>query len=351
MSDDATVRVAFTGWPFPAVATGVGSMPGTDPREATTIVVGEFGAFPHVVQLPARGPGADPVGRSAALLAGVDRSFEVETTVTGWRIGHTGQAELRRARAWLSQDLEVLEESIGAHRGPVKMQVSGPLTLAARIADAAGEALVRDVGAVAEIAAAAASAFAELTARMQRAFPNAQIVIQVDEPDVPAVLAGRVRTSSGRLTYRSLEPPIVEGHLRTVIDAITNAGGVAGLRCFQPRPPVDLFVDAGAAFVALDLERALPDDDALPRAWEGGIGLLLGCVPLHQIGRLDDVVGSANLRRFMSDSGFTDVPANVALTPSGGLAALDPSGARRVIDLCVRIGSIVRDEHPEAVGG
>ena len=31
-------------WPYPAVATGIGSMPGIDSREATNIVVGEIGA-------------------------------------------------------------------------------------------------------------------------------------------------------------------------------------------------------------------------------------------------------------------------------------------------------------------
>lgn len=342
-------------WPDPAVPTGVGSMPGTDPWEATKIVVGEFGVLPHVVELPARGPGADPVGRTAALLAEVDRSFEVETTVTGWRIGHAGQVQLRRARAWLSQDLEVLEEVSGAHTGPIKVQVAGPLTLAARIEDPAGESLLRDLGAVAELAAAAATAFGELVSRMRRAFPHAQVVVQVDEPDIPAVLAGQVRTSSGRLTYRSLEEPLVHRLLATALQGIDAAGGVGGVRCFQPRPPVDLFVGAGSRFVGVDLLRALPFDDALPHAWESGIGLLLGCVPVHTAGRehlqVGDAEASAPLREFMHASGFAEVPTNVALTPSGGLAQLDPSAARRVIERCVRVGAIVRDEHPEVVGG
>ena len=330
-------------------------MPGVDPQEATNIVVGEFGSLPHVVELPARGPGADAIGRTASLLAQVDRSFEVETTVTGWRIGRTGQAQLRRARAWLSQDLEVLEGSIGSHSGPIKVQVTGPLTLAARIEDPAGESLLRDPGAVAELAAAAASAFGDLVARMRRAFPRAQIVVQVDEPDVPAVLAGRVRTSSGRLSYRSLENPVAHRCLATVLQVIEAAGGVGGVRCFQPRPPIDLFIGAGSRFVGVDLLRGLPADDALPRAWESGIGLLLGCVPVHAAGHEDSEVGdsqtSAPLRGFMQASGFSEVPTNVAVTPSGGLARLDPAAARRVIERCVRVGQIVRDEHPEAVGG
>lgn len=340
-------------WPYPAIATGVGSMPGTDPREATAIVVGELGSFPHVVELPARGPGADPVGRTACLLAGVDRSFEVETTVTGWRVGHAGQAVLRRARAWLSQDLEVLEESTGSHRGPVKIQVVGPLTLAARIEDPAGESLVRDPGAVAELSSACGSAVTELIGRMRRAFPHADVVVQLSEPDVPAVLAGRVRTSSGRLTYRSLEPPIVQGHLRTVLEAISSAGALGGVRCSAPRPPIQLFIDSGSRFMSVDLEGGIPTDEALPKAWEDGVGLLLGCVTHESL--MDSAMGdrevSALLRMFMDNCGFSDVPANVALTPSGGLSNLDPARARVAIERCVRIGSIVRDEHPEVVGG
>lgn len=340
-------------WPYPAIPTGVGSMPGTDAREATAIVVGELGSFPHVVELPARGPGADPVGRTSSLLAGVDRSFEVETTVKGWRVGHTGQAVLRRARAWLSQDLEVLEESAGSHRGPVKIQVVGPITLATSIEDPAGESLLRDSGAVAELASACASGFTDLISRMNRAFPHADVVVQVSEPDVPAVLAGRVRTSSGRLTYRSVEPAIVQGHLTTVLDAITAAGALAGVRCSVSQPPVQMFIDAGAQFVAMDLERELPSDEALPRAWEKGVGLMLGCVPHASLldPRVSDLEASALLRTFMDNWGFGDVPANIALTPSGGLAHVTPGQARVAIERCVRIGSIVRDEHPEVVGG
>ena len=340
-------------WPYPAIATGVGSMPGTDAREATSIVLGELGSFPHVVELPARGPGADPLGRTACLLADVDRSFEVETTVSGWRVGHAGQAALRRARAWLSQDIELLEESAGSHRGPVKVQMVGPLTVAARVEDAAGESLLRDPGAVHEVAAASANAASELIGRMRRAFPYADVVLQMNEPDVPAVMAGRVRTSSGRLTYRSLEPSVVQAHLRTVLDAVTAAGAIGGVRCAKPRSPIQLFIDAGARFVGLDLGQALPEDDALPQAWEQGVGLLLGCVPLSSVDgeNSDDREASSLLRRFMSDSGFGEVPANVALTPSGGLAGLDLAHARAAIESCVRVGSIVRDEHPEVVGG
>ena len=62
--------------------TGVGSWPGTDPREAATIVLGELGRLPHLVELPARGLGADMIGRASALL--VDLQLDVSTRLTVW---------------------------------------------------------------------------------------------------------------------------------------------------------------------------------------------------------------------------------------------------------------------------
>jgi hypothetical protein len=61
-------------WPDGA-ATGVGSMPGTDPREAAATIVGELPLLPHLPELPARGVGADMIGRTAGLL--VDIAVEV----------------------------------------------------------------------------------------------------------------------------------------------------------------------------------------------------------------------------------------------------------------------------------
>ena len=54
-----------------AAATGVGSWPGTSPRQAAEVIVGDLHALPHVVELPARGVGADMIGRAGARV--VDR--------------------------------------------------------------------------------------------------------------------------------------------------------------------------------------------------------------------------------------------------------------------------------------
>ena len=64
-----------------ASGTGVGSWPGSDPRRAAEIVVGEL-HLPYLPELPARGVGADLIGRAGALLIDV----AIDTVPRGYRI-------------------------------------------------------------------------------------------------------------------------------------------------------------------------------------------------------------------------------------------------------------------------
>ena len=90
----------------PGPATGVGSMPGEDAREAANTVTGTFEGpetgMPYLAELPARGPGADMIGRTVGTL--VELYARVEPS--GWRIGDRPGRDTRRARAWLRQDLD-----------------------------------------------------------------------------------------------------------------------------------------------------------------------------------------------------------------------------------------------------
>ena len=94
------------GWPDGA-ATGVGSMPGTDVREATFgVVLGELPDLPLLPELPGRGPGADMIGRTLALLSTCRRSG----SRPAGRVSDRAGADARRARSLLDEDLDALEE-------------------------------------------------------------------------------------------------------------------------------------------------------------------------------------------------------------------------------------------------
>lgn len=77
-----------------ATASGVGSWPGSSPYPAAKVVVGELaGALAHIVELPARGVGADMLGRAGALLIDV----AIDTVPRGYRIAARPGAVTRRA--------------------------------------------------------------------------------------------------------------------------------------------------------------------------------------------------------------------------------------------------------------
>src|ERR1700712_2949207 len=108
-------------------ATGVGSLPGTDPAEALRVVLGELPGFAHLPELPDRGAGADLLGRSAALLV----DLAVDLTPAGWRLVPRPGIDLRRAREFLDRDLDAVHEVAEGWVGPFKVQAAGPWTLAA----------------------------------------------------------------------------------------------------------------------------------------------------------------------------------------------------------------------------
>src|SRR5690242_8050660 len=101
-----TDRPGMNGRPWPAgAATGLGSLPGTDPTDAAALVLGELPDFPHLPELPGRGAGAEMIGRTAALLV----ELPVEIVASGWRLAAHPGRDLRRARDFLARDLDALE--------------------------------------------------------------------------------------------------------------------------------------------------------------------------------------------------------------------------------------------------
>lgn len=267
----------------PGTATGVGSLPGTDPLEATRTVTGELPELPHLPELPGRGPGADLLGRTAALLV----DLPVEIVASGWRATARPGRDLRRAIDLLRFDLDAMQEVAEQVRPPLlKVQAAGPWTLTAGIELVRGHRVLTDPGALREFTASLAEGLAAHVTELARR-TGARIVVQLDEPSLPAVLAGRLPTPSG---WGRVDP-VSEGDaadvLRTVIETVTAAsGGPVVAHCCASRPPVALLRRAGCAAVGVDVPLLLgggnPDQallDELAEAWDAGTPLLLGLVP------------------------------------------------------------------------
>ncbi|MGZ6827967.1 MAG: methionine synthase, partial [Mycobacteriales bacterium] len=213
-------------------ATGVGSLPGEDLAEAARWVLDTL-AVPYLPELPGRGAEADLAGRSAALLA----DLHVDVQPTGWRVVPRPSRSGRRAVDLLRRDLDALQDAAGDTHPPVlKLSCAGPWTLATLLELHRGPKVLSDHGAVADLAASLAEGLALHLADVQRRFPSTTLVLQLDEPSLPAVLAARVPTASGFGTLRAPDPQTARERLRTVLAAAEHTV----VHCCAPRPPVDL---------------------------------------------------------------------------------------------------------------
>ncbi len=322
-----------------SVATGVGSWPGDDATsyaEAVRVVLGEAPDLPYLPELPGRGAAAGMVGRAIALVA--DLGFDLQPA--GWRLTDRPGVDHRRARSLLAQDLDALEEEAQDVRGSVKIQVAGPWTLAASIEKPRGDKVLSDHGARRELAQALAEGVATHLADVRRRVPAERVVVQVDEPALPAVLAGQVPTASGFGRHRVVHPPEASTALEWVLAA---AGDDPWVHACAAGVPWQLLRGAGARGLSADLAVLTADDlDVLAEALDAGETLALGVVPsLEPATALDAKSLTENVLRWLDMLGLDleAVTDRLVITPSCGLAGASPAWARRATTLCREVAS------------
>lgn len=346
-----TPTPAATPWPA-GMATGIGSLPGTDPVEATRIVVGELPDLPHLPELPDRGVGADLIGRTAGLLV----DLAVDVVPSGYRAVQRPGHDHRRAVDLLRTDLDALDEVLdatGARPSWLKVQICGPWTLTAGIETATGHQILTDHGALREFTESLAEGLKIHIAEVMRR-TGAKVVVQVDEPTLPTVLNGRLSTPSGYGSVAAVHANRVQTVLGRVVEvAKETSGSPVVVHCCAPRPPVGLLRRAGAEAIAFDLSLLTnaPTElwDELGEAWDAGVILLLGLVPsldpehpttISELGRpaleMADRLGFAR----------TSLATRAVPTPQCGLAGARPDWVRRALSLSRELGRMFR-EPPE----
>jgi methionine synthase II (cobalamin-independent) len=306
-------------------------MPGTDPAEAMRVIAGELPDFPHLPELPDRGPGADLTGRTAALL--VDMPAEV--TPRGWRLSERPGRDLARARSMLASDLDLLEEVLQGYTGPVKIQLCGPWTLAATLElTRTMNVALSDPGAVADLTASLAEAAAAHTADVARRLPGATLVVQFDEPALPSVVAGLVPTQSGLSRLAPVEPDTVRDRLNQVL-AATPAYTL--VHCCATTVPFGIIQKAGADGIAFDLSQLRRgEEDGVAEAAEAGLGVLTGAISAvtpEPGGAQQTAERAIRLWRRLGLP-LSTVAEQAVVTPACGLAGASPAQARAALVRC-----------------
>ena len=333
-----------------AKASGVGSWPGTAPRQAAEVVVGELaGALAHIVELPARGVGADLLGRAGALLI----DLAIDTVPRGYRIAARPGAVTRRAVSMLNEDMDALEEAwetAGLRGGErvVKVQAPGPITLAAGLELANGHRVITDSSAVRDLAASLAEGVAAHRAALARRL-DTPVAVQFDEPSLPAALAGQLTGVTALSPVAALDEAVAGALLDGCVAA---AGADVVLHSCAPELPWDLLQRSTINAISVDAGTLRAADlDGIAAFVESGRTVVLGVVPGIAPERRPSAEEVAAAVVAVTDRlgfGRSALRDRIGVTPACGLAGATPKWARTAIGL-VRKAAEVFATDPDAI--
>lgn len=354
-------------------ATMLGPWPGTDPVEAAKNSLGLFTPphLPSLPELPSRGVGSDAVGRTAGLLV----ELPVDVQPYGWRFTDRPGGDHRHAVSALSTDVNVLADVAGASErelSELKVQVWGPVSLAAAIHLHYGERALRDYGARRDVAQSLSAGLAHHAEKLRAAVPGAELILQIDEPEVARALAGTIPTASGYRTLRSIPASELRqtwtafvaaardaGFARIAINLArphveaaenrsveTGPGGTKPAESDAWRKALELALESGIDAVAVPLDQLDTGHwEQLAGAIESGMGLWGGTVPVRpgQVPPSYSTLLERVLRPWrglgLRESSLTAL----RITPEAGLAGVSPAEARAVVNRTLEVAAALTD--------
>lgn len=324
----------------------LGSWPGTDPAATSRMVLGECPEHATLPELPARGPHAGMIGRAVALLDGLGADLQP----TGWRLTDAAGVDHRRARTTLGDDRAIFAEQAQGFTGEIVLTAAGPWTLIAHLELARGTKVLADPGARRDVAQALASGLTDHAAALARLVPTASVRLQLDEPMLPAVAHGTVRTASGFARVAPIDVPELETTLGDLIARTgTATAGHVTLHCCAPGFDPGLARRVGADAVSLDLSTNDPATrlDGVAAHLDAGGLLWWGIAPTARADTLPRP--DALLARALRVVRPLEMPASVwldqtVLTPACGLAGWGPGSALALLRLLRRVATDLSEE-------
>ena len=262
-------------------ASGRGDFPGDDMAEAMSRVEGELGAphLPFLPHLPALGWRSTPLARTLAVCEGL--AFDGASF--GWRMVHSGGRGAREsalAQDRLLSDINLLADRVGAQKKrfgsgqvPVyKIQLVGPLTLAASIYLPGGERVISDVGASRDLLESFLEGLERWVESLREALqaPQVLIAVQLDESEFQRLMEGSIPTVSGFRSLSALQPHYYQQVYRRVaerfaelnLQLILDADGTA----LKPVQELKLLTQPRPALDVLALLKTMQVEDAAPCA-------------------------------------------------------------------------------------
>jgi methionine synthase II (cobalamin-independent) len=332
-----------------AAATGIGSWPGSSPREAAEIVIGELHTLPHLVELPARGVGADMIGRAGALLVDIG----IDTVPRGYRVANGRSSAARRAVSLLDEDIDALEEAwekAGLRGGSrtVKVQAPGPITLAAHLELSGGHRAITDAGALRDLAGSLAEGMAVHRAQLEKRLET-PVVVQFDEPSLPAALEGRLTGVTSLMPVHPVDESVAIGLLD---DCVSVVGSEVALHSCAAGLPWKALQRSSIRALSIDVGTLTAADlDGVGDFVDSGRTVMLGVVASTAPEVRPSAEEVAKAAAAVTDRlGFARSVARqrIGITPACGLAGATPQWARTAVELAQKAADAFADD-PDAI--
>ena len=141
-----------------------------------------------------------------------------------------------------------------------------------------GDRVLADSGARRDLSQSLAEGTAQFVAELVRRLPDIEPLVQLDEPMLPAVLAGAIPTASGLSRHRAIEPPEVSGAIIHTRERL--APTPIAVHCCAADPPIELLRLAGVSGVLIDIDQLSSADwDAVGATLEAGPWIGMGALP------------------------------------------------------------------------
>ena len=313
------------------------------------MVIGELHTLTHLVELPARGVGADMIGRAGALLVDIG----IDTVPRGYRIAAGRSAVTRRAASLLEEDIDALEEAwetAGLRGGTrtVKVQAPGPITLAAQLELPGGHRAITDPGALRDLAGSLAEGVAAHRAEVARRL-NTTVVVQFDEPSLPAALEGRLTGVTSLTPVNPVDESVAIGLLD---DCVAAVGAEVVLHSCAAGLPWKMLQRSAIHAISIDVSTlSAADLDGVGEFVEAGRTVMLGAVPSTTPATRPSAEEVAKSAVSITDRlGFprSALRERIGITPACGLAGATPEWARAAIELAQKATDAFAD-HPDAI--
>jgi methionine synthase II (cobalamin-independent) len=182
-----------------------------------------------------------------------------------------------------------------------------------------GDRVLADSGARRDLGQSLAEGTAQLAADLGRRLPDIELLIQFDEPMLPAVLAGGISNASGLSRHRAIEPSEISSAIIHTRERL--APTPLAVHCCAADPPIELLRLAGVSGVLVDIDQLSSADwDAVGATLEAGLWIGVGALPTDRALGPDQV--ARRVLQPVRDLGLEPpAAARMVITPACGLAS------------------------------